>query len=940
MIATVLTPALLFALQVQAPVPQRDVAKPGIIATNQRVTPAGVQTVFEGRVGGVRFGDRPDEIWVGVPSAVWRLSWRDNRVIGKAAFDGRPGVHGVTVDPVLGRVLVSTVGRLPDAVAQSRLPGGPPLARAKSFSQLFFYDKTGTTAAAAPNSSDSLVVAAVSGQLGEFMSGAPAVARRAGADGKRLAVLPLPANDQLVLLDAESGKELSRIETGVLPIAAVINEAGTVAYVSVFGGPKPKPGELASKQCCDPLGEDVRVDTRGIAQPGTIARVDLTTGTITNSIIVGRHPSGLVWDEKRNRLYAANGNSDAVSVIDTRSNTLAGVIDIAPFRERKIGYAPTSVALSPDMNTLYVTLGGLNAVGVYDVTATMGLKYGVFKGLIPTGWYPASIDVSADGSTIAVGTLLGVGSGEGTTSGHPGKKSGFVHAVRGSVNVIPVPSDAELTAYTTSVAQNNRLTLLSQPERSLAVRPTAPARAVPERPGEASLINHVVFIVKENRTYDQVLGDIGKGASDPSLAIYGRDVTPNTHALAEQFVLLDHFFASGGNSADGHHWIVSANETDYPMWPLYYGRSYPSEGRDALAYSSGGFLWEGAQAKGKKVSVFGEFAPPPKDLEPAVRQKYLTEWRDRQPHDPAYFREWLKREYNTTSPIPSLDRALVREYPSWSQDTPDVVKADVFTEHIKEWEAKKAMPNLVLVILPGDHTEGTAAGRSTPAAHQADNDLALGIMVEGLTKSSFWKDMAIFVVEDDAQNGVDHIDGHRTVALAVSPYTKRGSIDSTFYSQPSMVKTVELMLGLPAMSMFDLVATDMRASFIRPNEKPDFTPYSALTPKQSLYETNVKLGAITGPYAKERRNAALQSARMDFSEPDEAPSDLLNKILWHEAKGWGTKFPGVKQSLFSPYNIDIPDEERREKEEKEERAAKKSAPVGKAAKVADRKEKN
>lgn len=924
MITTALTPALLFALQVQAPAPQREVVKPGVIATNQRVTPAGVQTVFNDRVGGVRFGERSDEIWVGAQSAVWRMSWRDNRVLAKATFDGRPGVHGVTMDPVLGRVLVSTVGRLPDAVAQSRLPGGPPLARAKSFSQLFFYDRSGT-APAAVGGGDSVVVAAVSGRLGEFMSGAPAVARRAGADGKRLAVLPLPANDQLAVLDAENGKQLSVIEMGVLPIAAVINEAGTVAYVSVFGGPKPKPGELATKQCCDPLAEDVRVDTRGIAQPGTIARIDLTTGTITTNIIVGRHPSGLVWDETRNRLYVANGNSDAVSVIDTRSNTLAGVIEIAPFRERKPGYAPTAVALSPDFNKLYVTLGGLNAVGVYDVSATLGLKYGVFKGLIPTGWYPASIDISGDGTTIAVGTLLGVGSGDGRTSGHPGKTAGFVHAVRGSVNVIPVPTDAELTAYTTSVAQNNRLTLLSQPDRALAVRPTASARAVPERPGEASLINHVVFIVKENRTYDQVLGDIGKGASDSTLAMYGRDITPNTHALADQYVLLDHFFASGGNSADGHQWLVSANETEYPMWPLYYGRSYPSEGRDALAYSSGGFLWEGAQAKGKKVSVFGEYAPPPKDREVSVRQKYLAEWRDRQPHDPAYFRELVKKDYNTTSPIASLDRTLVREYPSWTQDVPDVLKADIFTEHVKEWEAKKAMPNLVMVILPSDHTDGTAAGRSTPASHQADNDLALGIMVESLTKSSFWKDMAIFVVEDDAQNGVDHIDGHRTVALAVSPYTKRGSIDSTFYGQPSMVKTIELMLGLPAMSMFDLVAPDMHASFIRPGEKPDFTTYSAIMPKQSLFDVNVKLGAITGPYAKERRNAALQSARMDFSAPDEAPSDLLNKILWHEAKGWGTKYPGVKQSLFSPFAIDIPDEDRREKLTEKEKAAEKSA---------------
>jgi hypothetical protein len=436
---------------------------------------------------------------------------------------------------------------------------------------------------------------------------------------------------------------------------------------------------------------------------------------------------------------------------------------------------------------------------------------------------------------------------------------------------------------------------------------------VPERPGEPSRIDHVVYIIKENRTYDQVFGDMGKGASDPSLVMYGRDVTPNAHALAEQFVLLDHFFASGGNSADGHQWLTQANETEYPMWPLYFGRSYPSEGNDPLAYSSGGFLWEAAQAKGQKVQVFGEYAPAPSDSVPAVRAKLMAQYRDSQPRDPAFFRRTLGKMYNTHSEIPSLDRVLVREYPGWTQEVPDVVKADVFLQHLGDWEARKAMPNLVMVILPNDHTVGTSAGWCTPKSCVADNDLGLGRMVDGLSHSSFWKSMAILVVEDDAQNGVDHIDGHRTVALAVSPYTRRGTIDSTFYSQPSMVKTVELMLGLPALSMFDLVATDMRASFIGPDEKPNFATYSALVPKQSLFETNQRVGAITGPHAAERRKAALASAKMDFSEPDAAPSDALNRLLWHDARGWATPYPEVRRSLFFPMAVEISDGERGEK---------------------------
>jgi YVTN family beta-propeller protein len=619
---------------------------------------------------------------------------------------------------------------------------------------------------------------------------------------------------------------------------------------------------------------------------------------------VGRHPTGVAWDERNGRLYVANGNSDTVSVIDTKARTQLRSIAIAPFRERKIGLAPTAVALSPDGGTLYVTLGGVNAVGVY------ALPQGRFRGLIPTGWYPSSIDVSADGSAIAVGTLFGVGSGDGRTSGMRGK---YVHSYRGSVNVLAVPTEAELTAYTTSVARNNRLTLRTRDEPQPSAPRRVVARAVPERPGDPSLIEYVVYIIRENRTYDQVFGDMGRGASDSSLVQYGRDVTPNAHALADQFVLLDHFFASGGNSADGHNWLTQANETEYPMWPLYEGRSYPSEGQDPLAYSAGGFLWEAAQDKGKMVSVFGEYAPGPTIYSDSVRFRLLTRYLESPPNAGAYFRSEFARLYDTRSDIPSLDRVLVREYPGWTMGVPDVAKAEVFLEHLQAWEARNSMPHLVMMNLPSDHTEGTNPGWCTPKACVADNDLALGKIVEGLSRSRFWKSMAILVVEDDAQNGVDHIDGHRTIALIASPYAKRGVIDPTFYAFPSMLKTIELMLGLPALSMFDLVATDMRASFIGPNESPNLAPYTALVPVQSLTEVNQRVGSITGPHAAERRRAAIASSRMNFTDPDAAPTDRLNRILWHDARGWGTPFPGVKRSLFFPMAVDIADEDREDR---------------------------
>jgi hypothetical protein len=308
-----------------------------------------------------------------------------------------------------------------------------------------------------------------------------------------------------------------------------------------------------------------------------VTRVDVALGRVTHTISVGRHPTALAWDDAHERLYVAGGNADAISIVDTRSNRLVASLAIEPFRERKAGLAPTALALSPDMRTLFVALGGANAVATYDVSGVWAASPAWrLLGLIPTAWYPSSLDVSRDGKYLAIGALLGVGSGQGTTDGSPGRSGRYVHAVRGSVSVVPVPTPAELAAYSTAVAENNRLTpsgAAGGVAASLAPRPNAAPQPIPERPGEPTPIRHVVFIIRENRTYDQILGDLGRGASDPSLVIYGRDVTPNAHALSEQFVTLDHFFASGGNSADGHQWLTQANETEYPLWPLYYGRS-------------------------------------------------------------------------------------------------------------------------------------------------------------------------------------------------------------------------------------------------------------------------------------------------------------------------------------------------------------------------------
>jgi hypothetical protein len=514
-------------------------------------------------------------------------------------------------------------------------------------------------------------------------------------------------------------------------------------------------------------------------------------------------------------------------------------------------------------------------------------------GFIPTAWYPNHLSLSADGRTLAVATLLGVGSG---SQGDSTRR--FVHTYRGTVNVLPVPDPAQLASYTTAVIENNHIETARQRLDARASAAATTPLPVPVRAGDRSLIEHVVYIIKENRTYDQVFGDLPRGNGDPKLVMFGEDITPNHHKLAKDFVVLDNFYATGGNSGDGHQWATQANETSYALWPGYVGRSYPFDGSDPLAYANSGFLWDLARASGRSVKVYGEYAGRLSEDDRSERGRLLERWR--QGDD-------FSREWNITAPLAPLNAILARNYPPYSQSIPDVVRAQIFLKDLNTWSREGTMPNLVLLQLPSDHTRGANPDQSTPQAHLADNDLALGRIVEALSKTPFWPKMAIFVVEDDAQNGVDHVDGHRTVALAISPYIRRGSVDSTFYANQSMVKTIELMLGLPTMSLFDLIATDMRASF---TSTANLQPYEAAEPKQSLFERNPSLSSMRGPL----REAATASLKMRFDVPDAAPTDRLNRIVWGMVKGWRTPYPQVRKAVFAPLALDVEDDDRQEKE--------------------------
>jgi len=862
--------------------PVRSVPDPGVITTRQLIAPAGAQAVFESRVYGVSFGETSDFVYVLTTSregaVVYKLDWKANRAAETITVPGYPGIQGITFDSARQAALVTAISSLTQ-----------PDGKSQDFVRIFSATDGKATVLA--------------DRVGTIATGSVAISASGQRQRGRYGVVPLTFDDAAAIVDLETGSLRSTLKTGVAPFGAVVNATGTVAYVSNWGGRFPMEKDTVGGMGSNENADKIVVDRRGIAASGTVTRIDLASGRITDQINVGLHPTGLAWDERRERLYVANSNSDTLSIIDTSKHMVVGTIELQPFEKKVAGVSPESLVLSKDAGTLFAACAGINAVAVINI-GDGGTRPHI-AGLIPTGWYPEHIGVSPDGNYLVVSTLLGVGSGwKRAPIDHYGKRlktpielgpsRRYVHSYRGTVHVVPIPEPNQLASYTTAVAEANHVRLKGSSAASEAGGVThSPAKPlpVPARSGDPSPIQHVVYIIKENRSYDQMLGDLGKGNGDPSLEVYGDDVAPNQRKLAREFVLLDNFFANGGNSGDGHQWVTQSSETDYTYWPGYVGRSYPKNGDDPLAYANSGFIWDNALNHGKSFQDFGEFVGYIPKMQLKERMKFLDEYKSGGD---------FENRFSTVAPITPLNKYVAKDYPAYGLQVPDVVRAKIFLRHLKEWEAAGEMPNLVMVQLPSDHTAGTTPGLSTPKAEIADNDWAVGQIVDGMSHSKFWKSALVLIVEDDAQDGLDHVDGHRTLALAVGPYIRRGSIDSTFYSQCSMVKTMELILGLPTMSLFDLIANDMRNSF---QADPDFTPYAAVEPKQSIYEVNPALNSLKGP----AREDALASMRMNWLVPDAAPTEHLNRILWRNAKGQTGGYPTAKHALFAPYSADPED---------------------------------
>ena len=680
----------------------------------------------------------------------------------------------------------------------------------------------------------------------------------------------------LAVMDLPHARVRMQIPVGVAPYGVVLS--GSKAYVSNWGGRRAQPGDATA----DTAGTPAVVDPQtGVVSTGTVSVIDLAAGKVTAEIPVGLHPCGMTLDRRTGRLFVANANSDTVSVIDTGTDRVMETIAVSPAEALPFGSAPNAVALSPEGLTLYVANGGNNAIAVVQlgtaVNPISSLSATRITGFIPTGWYPGSVTVSADGKTLFVANVKGVGSLSVPTDrpGSGGRVPYQVHDHRGSLSLIPVPDARTLADYSRRVAENNRqaYALANLRPRPRSERPVT----VPLHQGERSIFEHVIYIIKENRTYDQVLGDMKEGNGDPSLVHYGEEVTPNHHQLAREFVLLDNFYCSGVLSADGHQWTDEALVTDY-LEKSFGGfeRSYPYDGGDPLAYASSGFLWDNALRHGRTFRDYGEFVKA--RIEPASAT-WADIWAD-------YQAGTRKVTIRATTTVDSLRPHLCPTYVGFPGKVQDVYRAGEFIKELRQFEAAGKMPNLIVMLLPNDHTAGTRPGIPTPQAMVADNDLALGQIVEAVSRSRFWPRTCIFVVEDDPQAGLDHVDGHRTVAFVISPYSRRRGTDSSNYNQTSMVRTIELMLGLPPMNQFDLSATPMVSCF---GEKPDLAPYRALPNRIPLDQMNPPLSALSG----KPRYWAARSLELPLEEIDEADEDTFNRILWHAAKGYDTPYPQV-----------------------------------------------
>lgn len=572
--------------------------------------------------------------------------------------------------------------------------------------------------------------------------------------------------------------------------------------------------------------------------------LNATLGTIA----VGPHPNDMAESPDGKRLYVANANENSVSVIDIGSMKVTETIVSSLFPDALPGSTPNSVALTSDGNTLYIANADNNYIAVMDVSSQDGSRS---LGFIPSGWYPSCVRVNQANGDIIIANAKGNSSFPNPHGPMPGHKVPHVQYIgslmKGTLEIVKKPPPEELRAYSAQVYTNSpyrRDTVANQKEIARLLSP----------------IKHVFYVIKENRTYDQVLGDMPEGNGDTSLTFFGELVTPNLHALARQFVLLDNFYVDAEVSADGHNWSMAAYATDYveKTWPTMYG----DRGGDfdfgpgaRISSPSSGYIWDNCKAHNVTYRDYGEAVNVPEKV-----------------GDP------------NTAMTAGLEGHVCPDYRGFDMDYSDLDREAVWEKEFDAFERDGGLPQFNLVYFPNDHTNGTAKGKGTPRSFAAQNDLAVGKFIDRLSKSKYWKESAVFIVEDDAQSGSDHVDAHRTTAFVISPYTKHRYVDHTMYSTSGLVGTIERIFGLPPMTQYDAAATPMVNSFTADG---DFAQYHYIPATIDLKEQN-----LASAYG------AKESEAMDFSRPDEINEALLNEILWRSIKGANAPVPAPRHGAW------------------------------------------
>jgi YVTN family beta-propeller protein len=672
-------------------------------------------------------------------------------------------------------------------------------------------------------------------------------------DGARLYAVQV-LGQTLSMVDLEKGGVTRTVVLPAEPYTCLVSPDGRTVYVSLWGAAKVLLFDAAT---LEPKGE----------------------------IAVGEHPNAMAIASGGARLYVACANTNAVWAVDLGAMAAREQIGIALFPGAPPGSTPNALDLSPDGRTLLVANADNNTVAVVDVAEPGRSEV---EGFVPTGWYPTAVRFSRDGKRIYVLSGKGLASmanPRGPQPGVPDTPGQYIGGMlTGALSVLAVPDAAALAAYTKKVYGVTPYEDLTR----LAPRGAPKGSPIPARVGDPSPIKHVFYVIRENRTYDQVLGDMEKGNGDATLTLFGEEVTPNAHALAREFVLFDNFYVDAEVSYDGHSFSTAAYATDFTekVWPMNYGRrggKYLSEGggenRNAygnITAPAQGYIWDAVRRAGLSVRSYGEFA---------------VRYSEARTHDTGHD----TGRGDVTASVPGLEGLVHPSYPPWDLLVPDNRRVDVWLEEFRRFEADGGLPRLSILRLGNDHTAGTRPGYPTPRAMVAENDLALGRIVEAVSRSRYWKESAIFVLEDDAQNGPDHVDAHRSVALVISPYTRRGAVDSTLYTTSGMLRTIELILGLPPMSQYDAAAAPMYAAF---QARPVLTPYARR-------EARVPLDEMNAPGAP----GAAASMAMDMEEADRAPDLALNEIIWKAVRGADSEMPPPVRAAFVRALAEDEDEE-------------------------------